>query len=179
MSHDYDPTDLLNEDFAFDGLEVGVCPPDTAVDLPACGSPVPHFFSEAPVAVRPSSKTSPWDPRLVVDLALEIDAIPTILERYGLTEDAFNTLSEVPAFRRELALTMREVREDGLSFASKARVQAETYLEELDRMVYAPDTPAGVRLDCIKSVVTWGRLLPQEAKQDTTNATQVVVNINI
>lgn len=171
MSHDYDLTDLLNEDFAFDGLEVGVCPPDTAVDLPACGSPVPQSLH--------LSKTSPWDPRLVVDLALEIDAIPTILERYGLTEDAFNALSEVPAFRRELALTMREVREEGLSFASKARVQAETYLEELDRMVYAPDTPAGVRLDCIKSVVTWGRLLPQEAKTDTTNATQVVVNINI
>jgi len=171
MSHDYTPTDLLNEDFAFDGLEVGVCPPDTAVDLPACGSPMPQSLR--------SSKTSPWDPRLVVDLALEIDDIPAILERYDLTEDALNTLSEVPAFRRELAMTMREVREDGLSFASKARVQAETYLEELDRMVYAPDTPAGVRLDCIKSVVTWGRLLPQEEKKDSTNATQVIVNISI
>ncbi len=37
MSHDYDLTDLLNEDFAFDGLEVGVCPPDTAV----AGAPPP------------------------------------------------------------------------------------------------------------------------------------------
>lgn len=119
-----------------------------------------------------------WDPRLVLDLAVGVDGLPEILDRYGLSHAEFELLSQTQAFRRELALTTRDVRENGVPFASKARVQAEAYLEVLDRMVHDDTTPASVRLECIRSTVAWGRLEPEkDKKQDTTNATQINVSI--
>lgn len=129
----------------------------------------------------PSCKESinKWDPRLILDLAIGVDGLNEILPRYGLSEREFNILSETSSFRRELALTMREVRENGIPFYSKAKVQAESYLEIIDDLVYNPETPASVRLEAIRSTVKWGKLEPtKEVKDDALNATQINVNIN-
>lgn len=120
-----------------------------------------------------------WDPRLVLDLAVGVDSLEDILIRYDLSEREFELLNQVQAFRRELALTIRDVRENGVPFTSKARVQAESYLEVVDNMVLDSETPASVRLDAIKSIVKWGKLEPKDDKaSDTTNATQINVNIS-
>lgn len=142
-----------------------------------------HFLEDSPPRQTPSlpQPVNPnlWDPRLVLDLAVGVDGLEEILTRYGLTTYEFELLSKTQAFRRELALTIRDVRENGVPFASKARVQAEAYLEVLDRMVHDDTTPASVRLEAIRSTVLWGKLLPKEDKaQDTTNATQINVNIS-
>jgi hypothetical protein len=108
-----------------------------------------------------------------------VDALPEILARYEMADPDFYRLSELPLFRRELALAIREVRAEGVSFAAKAKVQAEEYLVVLDGMVHDRETPASTRLEAIKSAVKWGRLEPKEDKVDTTNATQVVVNISL
>lgn len=129
--------------------------------------------------LRPQSPTNPWDPRLVLDLAIGVDALDEILLRYGLTEQEFSILSETMAFRRELAMAMRDARENGAPFAQKAKVQAEAYLEVLDDLVYSNATPANVRLEAIRSIVKWGRLEPpKESKDDAVNATQINVSIN-
>lgn len=123
--------------------------------------------------------TNPWDPRLILDLALGIDDIPEILSRYNLSEDEFNILSSTAPFRQELAITIREAREHGIKFSQKAKVQAEGYLEVLDSMVYDQATPASVRLEAIRSTVKWGRLEPPKEKTEgDTNAQQINVNIN-
>lgn len=129
-------------------------------------------------ADRGLNTPAPWDPKLVFDLAVEVDDLPTILERYALSEDEFSGLMSVPAFRRELALMVRDVREDGVSFRSKAKLQAEDYLQILDEMVYDPTTPASVRLDAIKSAVKWGDLEPREKKNAEGNG-GAQVNISI
>jgi hypothetical protein len=190
-------------------LEVGECPLTEAVLLPADGGPMPQSLCADGEAGRTSSdsstpfplsaqslcadgeagrtssvsssarRTAPWDPRLLFDLAIGVDSLPEILARFGLTEEDYARLSEMPLFRRDLAMAIREVRAEGVSFAARAKVQAEEYLEVLDSLVYDQSAPASTRLDAIKSAVLWGRLLPKENKSDTTNATQVIVNISL
>ena len=132
-----------------------------------------------PLVPAPVPPTCQWDPRLVLDLAIAVDDLSVILARYDLSEAEFNLLSDTPVFRRELALAMRDARENGVGFQVKAKIQAESYLSVLDSLVYDSNTPASVRLECIRSAVQWGALLPKEAKADSTqNATQINVNIS-
>jgi len=148
--------------------------------------PALSFDIPAEVPFRPPSTshfkaptTTPWDSRLVLDLALGVDSLQDILDRYDLNNEEYNALSTTPAFRRDLAQAIKDIREDGLSFSTKARIQAETYLPILDEMVNSLETPASVRLEAIRSTVAWGRLEPKNAKaEDVKNATQINVNIN-
>ena len=155
-----DLADLLDSDFE---------------DLPAQSSP------DQPIIFTPIKReaVNRWDPRLVLDLALGVEDLDTVLPRYNLTFDDYETLAHSPIFRRELALTIRDVRENGLPFKAKARVQAEAYLEVLDDLVYSDGTPASTRLEAIKSTVAWGGLIPKESKEENQgNATQINVSIN-
>lgn len=140
--------------------------------------PLQAFQLPAKTKQHPPETTNPWDPRLIMDLALSIETLEDILPRYGLTTKEYNILSRKPAFKRELGMAIRDVNENGLTFKKKAMIQAESYLEVLDELVYDATTPSNVRLESIKSAVTWAGLLPKEEKQDTTNATQVNVNIS-
>lgn len=124
---------------------------------------------------RPSP--NPWDPRLVMDLAIGVDGLDDILLRYGLTQEDYDALTTVPTFRRELSTTLRELRENGVTFIKKAKIQAESYLVDLDDMVQDKNVPAATRLDAIKSIVKWGGLEPKDTK--TEQAQGVTVNLQI
>ena len=138
-----------------------------------------HPASDRSTNPYPHTKsTNQWDPRMILDLAIAVDDITVILPRYGLTEAEFNILSETPVFRRELAMAMREARENGLPFANKAKYQAESYLEVLDELVYSAETPASVRLEAIRSTVKWARLEQPTGAEAQGNAPQISVQIN-
>lgn len=154
-----------NADFALD------------LDLPDTLQPSDDTAQTLPAFPTPK-QINAWDPRLILDLAIAVDDLETILTRYQLTRPAYDRLTTTQAFRRELALTIREIRENGASFRQKAKIQAESYLEVLDDMVYSETTPASVRLDAIKSTVAWGDLVPKEAKGEAVNAQQINVNIS-
>jgi len=165
---------LLNEDF-FTGLEFNENQDEALpISVPEKFKKVDKTWLPAPGAPN----VNPWDPRLILDLALAIEDTEPILERYDLSESEYQALMRTPSFRRDLALTMREVRENGLSFKHKARVQAESYLEVLDQLVYSPATPASTRLDGIKQAVTWGDLSPKEGKGGDVQQQQSI-NIQI
>lgn len=198
-----DPILTLNEDF-FVGLEddalEGLSPAGEVVD-PGFSAPpgVRHDLSLTPQRTKPRSEleqnlstfgqlqnltparasVNQWDPRLIIDLAVGVDALPEILDRYDLSLDEFNALSQTQVFRRELALVIRDVRENGLSFTQKARVQAESYLEVMDQLVYDVATPASTRLEAIRSMVKYGKLEPKEDKEGGgTNAQQINIQIS-
>jgi hypothetical protein len=163
---------LLNEDF-FTDLEFD----ENQEEEPEL-SLVPAKSKPQWVPAEHPPNVNPWDPRLVLDLALAIEDTGPILDRYDLQQEDYDALMRTPSFRRDLALTMREVRENGLSFRHKARVQAESYLEVLDQLVYSPATPASTRLDGIKQAVTWGDLAPSDKKGDSQQQAQAI-NISI
>lgn len=137
----------------------------------------PYEASEDPIPYKPLP-TNIWDPRLILDLAIGIDDLEVVLRNYNLSEKEFEALTALPAFKRELADTMRDVRDKGVTFTAKARVQAESYLETLDDLIYNVATPAGVKLDAIKSVVKWGALEPQENKDSAGVGQSVNIQIN-
>jgi hypothetical protein len=151
---------------------------DEVVYTPPPGGEPEDFHPPLPVVRSSYNTTNPWDPRLILDLAIGLDDIPTILTRYELSEREFNLLSDTPLFRRDLAMAMREVRENGASFSCKARFQAESYLEVMDEMVYDLATPANVRLETIRSAVRWGRLEPKEDKESGVGASAINIQIN-
>ena len=152
---------------------------DEVVYTPPPGGEFEDLQRPSPPVVRTGyNSTNPWDPRLILDLAIGLDDLPTILTRYELSEREFNLLSDTPLFRRDLAMAMREVRENGASFSCKARFQAESYLAVMDEMVYDLSTPANVRLETIRSAVRWGRLEPKEDKESGVGASAINIQIN-
>jgi hypothetical protein len=182
--HDFilDDCDLLNDAF---GVGDALAAPDAS---PAALS-VPQFLYDGPDSemFSPSSETrfptaqdktpNPWDPRLILDLVVGIDALDDILERYGLDECQYARLQQVPSFRRQLAMTMREVREKGIGFADKCKVQAESYLVHVDDMVNDAAVPASTRLSAIQWVARMGRLEPKEEKSEGNQGVQVNLQI--
>jgi len=135
-----------------------------------------NSYTQSPV---PAKTVNPWDPRLILDLAVAVDDLDDILLRYGLSRPDYNALTTAPLFRRELAMMMRDVRENGASFSAKARIQAESYLPILDDLVYSDITPANVRLEAVRSTVRWGRLDAPKNVEQEEGAKQPMINISI
>jgi len=125
------------------------------------------------------SSANQWDPRLILDLALGIEDTRDILTRYGLTDNDYIALCGSRTFRQELAVTIRDIHENGLPFRAKARVQAEAYLEVINDLVYDDNTPATTKLEAIRSTVRWANLEPKEEKGPDAGSGQTVnVQIN-
>lgn len=125
----------------------------------------------------PTQTINPWDPRLVMDLAIGIDSAEDISERYDLSTNALDALYGIKSFRQEVAAVMKDVRENGVTFRAKAKIQAEDYLEIMDKLIYNSEIPAGVRLDAIKSAVKWAGLEPKDEKTHE-DIPQVNIQIN-
>ena len=58
---------------------------------------------------------------------------------------------------REVDTHRKTVVNEGITFRLKAKLQAETYLQNVDELIHDPDTSPAVRLDAIKSVVKWAQ----------------------
>ena len=128
----------------------------------------------SPLALSPNK----WDPRLLLDLVIAVDSLEVILDRYDLSREEYNILSSNLVFRRELAATMRDIRENGASFRAKARIQAESYLPVVDEMVWDIDIAPSTKLDAIKSIVRWGDLEPKD-KKEQVQQTAPQINVQI
>ena len=170
----------VNDDFMIDDLLLDA-PPTEGGEGSSSLLPSPPYPPSQPAPSPPSFRSptkSPWDPRLLMDLALMVDSEEDILARYDLTQERLNKLLSNSAFRRELVLLRRDVASNGATFRAKARVQAESYLPELDSLVTDIDVPASVRLDAIKQAVKWADLEPKPVK-DGEQAKQPQINVQI
>ena len=121
----------------------------------------------------------PWTAALVFDVALGLEGHETVLQRHGVTPEEWDHINAHPLFQRQVAEQAREMGETGVSFRSKARVQAEMYLVQLDQMIHSPSTDQKVKLEAIRSVVKWGGLEPQPSKEEGNSTPQVNVQINM
>lgn len=121
---------------------------------------------------------SPWHARLPFDIALGEDQ-QVLCDRYNLQPEELETLYYISAFRREIADHAKSIREEGVTFRQKAKVQAEMYLEVLDDIVNNADVSPATRLDAIKSVVKWGDLEPKVDKAAQSSMPQFNIQINL
>jgi len=133
--------------------------------------PVPQFLG--------ADRANPWPPHLILDLALGMNEPIEVAEAHNLSPEALARLYENPTFRKELAQVSREVRENGVSFSTRAAALAEDGLTTMYHVLHNPETPASTRLAIFDALAKYGKLTPEKAKEDTTNATQINVNISL
>lgn len=102
-----------------------------------------------------------FDPKLVMELAMELDSPSVVFARYGYTPEEMAALIGNKHFITALKDMMDQVKKDGLSFKMKAKMQAEDLLQQSYSMATNPDTPAAVRADIIKWTAKMADLEPK------------------
>jgi hypothetical protein len=79
----------------------------------------------------------------------------------GLTLSDYQDIAKNPQFIRYVDGFTNDLKENGFSFAAKARVLAEDLLPHTYHMAKDTDTPAAVRMKAIENLVEWGDLKPK------------------
>jgi hypothetical protein len=122
---------------------------------------------------------NPWPPRLVLDLALGLDDVETILTRHDIPVHTYNQLLQLPLFRRELVVAQKELQENGVSFKRKAALQAEMYLEDMDQVMKDDKTPPSVKKDIFIHMAKLGELEPEKKGDGTNSGPAFNIQINL
>lgn len=126
-----------------------------------------------PPAVQP---LSPWPVKLPFDVAFG-EPNDVLCERYKLAPEELEQFFLNAVFRREVSDYATVIREEGVSFRAKAKLQAEMYLEDTHRIITNDNVAPSVKLDAIKSMVKWAGYEPKpEATQSQAGQkTQLVI----
>lgn len=119
----------------------------------------------------PSPYIGPWHPKLAFDVALG-ESNDILCAKYNLSLAALEALYLNPTFRREVSDQQMVIREEGITFKAKAKLQAEMYLENLHDIVVSEATAPSVKLDAIKSMVKWAGYEPKPEPQTQAQAQQ-------
>jgi hypothetical protein len=136
-----------------------------------------HPFDEEPTK---SLTLSEWPPQLPVALALQVEDLPHILDRFNLTPERFELLKPLPAFRKAVAEAEREVRETGHTFKLKCKGIAEDFLDTIYLELHNDSVGLSTKVDMFKYLVKMGGLEPIPQKETTGPVgTAVQININL
>ena len=90
----------VNDDFMIDDLLLDA-PPTEGGEGSSSLLPSPSYPPSQPAPSSPSFRSptrSPWDPRLLMDLALMVDSEEDILARYDLTQSALISCCRILRF---------------------------------------------------------------------------------
>ena len=152
---------------------------DLAVPPPEVGLQLVEHDGLMPLAKRTSIPGSTWSPKLVFELALGIADPQDIMTRHNLTPDDLEFLYSNRMFRAEVSALSLELQKDGVTLRTKARMQAEEYLEVLDGMVHDIHTTSSVRLSCIQQVCKLGDVEPKKDSGGISVGESFNIQINI
>lgn len=94
-----------------------------------------------------------WPNTLPIELALKTAPPVELKVHYGFSDEEWAALRDNPAFIKELADACELVKQEGMSFKLKAKLQAEAMLETSWRLVHAPtsEVPAAVKRGLIET----------------------------
>jgi hypothetical protein len=98
-----------------------------------------------------------WPPTLPVEIALKTAPMDAIRQEYGYSPSEWMALKDNADFLSDLAAAVRMVKQEGMSFKLKARLQAEELLKTSWRLIHAPadEVPSSVKADLIKATARW------------------------
>ena len=122
-----------------------------------------------------------WPPTLPIEVALKTAPLDSIRESYGYSREEWSSLRYNPVFIADLAKAIEVVRQDGMSFKLKARLQAEEILKTSWRMIHSPsdEVPPSVKADLIKSTMRWAGYDNKETAGAGGNANSLNIQINL
>ena len=132
-----------------------------------------------PMARKSAVIPNSWPPKLVFDLALGLDNPEEIACRYDITTEQLDRLFEFPKFRQDVASLTRELRENNTIFLNKAKVQAETYLEDMHLLMQSADTSPRDKIEIFKTLTKLADLEPKQERltAEETGSAKVIIRI--
>lgn len=98
------------------------------------------------------------------------EPIHVFIAQEALTQAEYDGIAANPQYQMYLKGFIEELKENGFSFQSKARVLAEDLLADIYRMAKDKDTPAISRLKTLENLVEWGKLAPKATANDNPGA---------
>lgn len=123
-----------------------------------------------------------YPPTLPIEIALKTAPLATIREEYGFSEEQWEALRHDPVFLADLAKAVEMVRQDGMSFKLKARLQAEELLKTSWKLIHGPadEVPSSVKADLIKATMRWAGFDDKGAAAAAAAVgTALQININL
>lgn len=133
-------------------------------------------FNERVTAMDPARIA--WPPTLPVELALKTAPPKDLKEHYGFTDEEWDALRTNPTFLQELAAACELVKQEGMSFKLKCRLQSEAMLETNWRLIHAPtsEVPAAVKA---RMMETTFRMAGYDSKEGIGNVgSHLAIQIN-
>lgn len=124
---------------------------------------------------------TPWTSKIALELALVLESglgtVEDLLESNHITKEELADFTADKNFIRAVDEYKGEIREKGLAFRLKARVQAEELLRTSYLLTQDPDVPASVKADLIKSTVKWaGYEVPPQVAATGGNGVSITIN---
>jgi hypothetical protein len=117
-----------------------------------------------------------------MDMALLLEKsgepIDEILARHEVSVDDMTRFNKDPLFVKKVGQLRADVRERGMTFRLKARMQAEELLLTSWKLIHDFNTSAAVKADLIKSTVRWAGLEVKDAiGGDTASGVSITINL--
>lgn len=99
---------------------------------------------------------------LALELAMQTGTVPEILASYGISQDRWDELQNLPAFAAARDEADKLLAEEGGSFKMKARALADQLLGHAYDLIQDQDndnpTPPAVKADLIKAIIKFAGL---------------------
>jgi hypothetical protein len=92
---------------------------------------------------------------LPVEIALRVDTVPNICKSYGISQTEWDRIRHDPVFVQDLKKCLEDMKQEGMSFKMKARLQSDALLTTMWNMIHAPgdEVPPQVKADLAKFTI--------------------------
>jgi len=118
-----------------------------------------RLLTEPAKSVAPINPHDParlgYPATLPIEIAMRTSSTRAVCEAYGIAEEEWEQIRHDPTFLADLQRAVDMLKEEGMSFKVKARLQSEEILKSSWRLIHDPSTPPAVRADMMKATVRW------------------------
>jgi len=141
-----------------------------------------RMLAEPARTITPINPSDParlgYPATLPIEIAMRTSGTRAVCEAYGITEDEWDLIRHDPTFLSDLQRAVDMLKEEGMSFRMKAKLQAEELLKTSWRMIHDPSTPPNVAADLIKSTARWAQYDVPPSQQAVAPGSGFSISIN-
>ena len=141
-----------------------------------------RMLAEPARTITPINPSDParlgYPATLPIEIAMRTSGTRAVCEAYGITEEEWDLIRFDPTFLSDLQRAVDMLKEEGMSFKVRAKLQAEELLKTSWRMIHDPNTPPNVRADMMKATVRWAGYDVPPSQQQVPPGSGFSISIN-
>lgn len=119
-----------------------------------------------------------WPSTLPIEIALRVAPLAEIRAAYNIEWEEWEELRANPTFRKAVLDAQEKAQEDGFTYKTKARLQAEALLTTSWNLIQDASTPAAVKADLIKFTTrVAGYDVPKGVAGESGGGFQININL--